>query len=225
MKRLVLVLVAVLAPRAAATPSLDLRVGPNFGPDEVDAVVAPGSGEQFFDLTFIQSDEDPDDAMNAYDVMVRAPRPGLTLLRATEPDNWIFTDPGALFTVADADAGHLLIRASSPDESVDITQPPRNAARIYYRIDAGVAPGLYPITLEEGTTRIYSADSGGLPPPPLGVTDPGLARVTPEPSGLAVLALAAALGLRRRRARHALRPVPYVSAAASKVWAPSSGNG
>ena len=208
MKRLVLVLVgvAVLAPSAAATPFLDLRTGPNFGPDEVDAVVAPGSGEHFFDLTFIQAEEDPDDAMNAYDVMVRAPRPGVTLLRATRPDNWIFTDPDAVFTVAEGDAAHLFIRASSVNEAVDITQPPRNAARIYYSIDAAAAPGLYPITLEEGTTRIYSAESGGVPPPPLGVTDPGLVRVTPEPSGLAMLALGAVLALLRRRRNHS-RPL------------------
>jgi hypothetical protein len=200
MKRLAVALVsiAVFCPPVVATPFLDLRVGPNSGPDEVDALVAPGSGEQFFDLTFIQSEEDPDDAMNAYDVMVRAPRPGVTLLRAARPDDWIFTDPGAVFTVAEADAGHLLIRASSPDESVDITQPPRNAARIYYRIDAGAPAGLYPITLEEGTTRIYSTESGGVHPP-LGVTDPGLVLVTPEPAGLAVLALSATLLLRRRR--------------------------
>ena len=202
MKRLLLVLVAIalFARAVAATPLLDLRTGPNYGPDEVDAVVAPGSGEHFFDLTFLQDWEDPDDEMNRYDVVVRAPT-GITLLRAEKPANWAFTDPDAVFTVVEGDAGHLLINASSPDERVDLTksQPVQNAARIYYSVDPGAAPGFYNIRLEESTTRIYTANEFGWVPPPVGVTDAGRVLVTPEPSGLVVLALGGVLALRRRR--------------------------
>jgi hypothetical protein len=206
MKRFVGILVgiAVGAPRVAATPFIDMRTGPNFGQGEVDAVVAPGSGEHFFDLTFLQSEEDPDDQMNEYDVMVRASRPGITLLRAQKPDNWVFTDPDAVLTVVEGNAGHLLINASSPDERVDITRPPKNAARVYYSLDAGAAPGRYSITLEPSTTRLYTANTSGWVPPFVGVTDPGLVLVTPEPSGLTILAVGGVLALRRRR----LQPAP-----------------
>ena len=45
MKRLVSVLyIVAILPASAALAALDLRVGPNRGPDAVDAVVAPGSG-------------------------------------------------------------------------------------------------------------------------------------------------------------------------------------
>ena len=201
MKQLVLVLVgmAVFSRSVAATPFLDLQTGPDYGPDEVDAVVAPGSGEHFFDLTFLVDGEDPDDGMNEYDVMVRAPRPGITLLRAEKPDNWVFTDPDAVFRVVEGDADHLMINALSPDERVDVTNPGKNAARIYYSIDSGAAPGRYNIRLEPGTTRIYTGRPGGWIPPPVGVTDAGLVLVTPEPSGLAVIAVGGLLALRRRR--------------------------
>ena len=206
--RVVLVLAGIVlcAGSAAATPILELRTGPNYGPDEVDAIVAPGSGEHFFDLTFLQDWEDPDDQMNRYDVMVRAPRPGITLLRAEKPANWVFTDPDAVLTAVEGDAGHLLISGSSPGERVNLTkdQPVQNAARIYYSVDPGAAPGFYSIRMEEGTTRIYTANDTGWVPPPVGVTDAGLVLVTPEPSGLAVLGLAGVLALRRRREARAL---------------------
>ena len=197
-----LVCLAALAQPVAATPILELRTGPNCGPDEVDAAVSPGSGEQFFDLTFLQDWEDPDDQMNRYDLIVRAPRPGITLLRAEKPDNWVFSDPDAALTVVEGDAGHLVINASSPDERVNLTKdvPVQNAARIYYSVDPDAAPRLYNIRLDEGRTRIYTADETGWVPPPVGVTDSGLVLVTPEPSGLAVLAFGGLLALRRRRA-------------------------
>jgi MYXO-CTERM domain-containing protein len=207
MKRLVVVLVviAVLAPSAGATEFIGMRTGPNRGADEVDAVVAPGSGEHFLDLLLFAYGDDIYDNVNEYDVMVRAPRPGITLLRAEKPDNnWVFTKPDAVFTTIDSAADHLFINASSPDERVDIPYPdhPTYAARVYYTVDPGTAPGLYRITLEPRTTRTYAVDQINVP---VDVTDPGLIQVTPEPSGLAVLAFGGLLALRRRRAPRALQ--------------------
>ena len=199
-----LVVIAVLAPSASATAFLGMRTGPNYGADEVDAVVAPGSGEHFLDLLLYAYGDDQSDNVNEYDVMVRAPRPGITLLRAEKPDNnWLFTSPDAAFSVVESAADHLFINASSPDERVDIpyADTPTYAARIYYTVDPAAAPGRYSITLEPRTTRTYAVDQIELP---VDVTDPGLVLVTPEPSGLAVLALSGLLALRRRRTPRAL---------------------
>jgi hypothetical protein len=205
MSRLVpaLFVIAVLARSASATAFLGMRTGPNTGVDEVDAVVVPGSGEHFLDLLLYAYGDDQFDNVNEYDVMVRAPRPGITLLRAEMPDNWVFTKPDAVFSVVESAPDHLFINASSPDERVDIpyADTPTYAARVYYTVDPGTAPGLYRITLEPRTTRTYAVDQIELP---VDVADPGLVLVTPEPSALALLALGGVLALRRPRTPRAL---------------------
>ena len=53
LKRSVLALGCVLAAGPGiASAGLDPRIGPNRGPDDIDATVIAGSGEHFFDLTF-----------------------------------------------------------------------------------------------------------------------------------------------------------------------------
>ena len=190
---------------AASAAELALLIGPNRGATAVDAVVAPGSGEQFFDFTFLDTVEPPlFEGLVVYELMVRAPRPGITLLRAEVPDNWVFAGTDASFTVTEAAPDHLLITVTDVDDPndtdvtlVDIVTG-RKAARVYYGVDAAALPGLYNITLDPQET----AWGHGLPKGFLltvDTPDPGVVRVTPEPAGLALLGIPAALALRRRR--------------------------
>src|SRR5439155_21671875 len=91
MKRFALALSCALAGimPAITKASLRLQIGPERGADAVDAVVAPGSGERFFDLVFNESGPPVNEHLIAYDVGVDAARPGLSLVRAEKPDNWV----------------------------------------------------------------------------------------------------------------------------------------
>ena len=199
MKRLVPAVTCLLGMLpAAASAALDLRVGPNRGPEAVDAVVAPGSGEQFFDLAFTETGTPYNEGLWAYDVMVRSPRPGITLLRAERPDNWVITDANGTFTVFDSGPGHLLFGASNSDRLSDITTG-RKAARIFYSVDAGAAPGLYNLTLDREWTVFVSGEPVSANRIVVDITDPGVIRVTPEPAGLALIGAVAVFALRRRR--------------------------
>ena len=60
---------------------------------------------------------------------------------------------------------------------------------------------MYDITLHPSGTEIGSGNPMGGFPPPVGVDDPGVVRVTPEPSALAALCLTASFLLRRRCGR------------------------
>jgi hypothetical protein len=160
-------------------------------------VVAPGSGEHFFDPTFTEAPPAQNEGLYAYDLMVRAPQPGITLLRAEKPDDWVLGDVGSSFTVTEATADHLSISALSNNDLYDITTG-KKAARIYYGVDAGTLPGLYRITPDPSDVIFAGGNPSGRDIV-VEVTDPGVVRVTPEPSGLAVLGATAAFALRRRR--------------------------
>ena len=209
MKRLVLIFLALVAtaPPVAGSSLLAVQIGPKYGPewmpgdDRADAHVSPGSGEQFLDLTLRDIGEEVDDRMEGYNLVVRRPEAGLTLLRAERPADWVFTDPGATFAVEGV-ADQLIITALSPAERIDLTRTPVNVARLYYAVDPDAAPGRHDINLEWGVTRIISGDPTPVPATPVSAEDPGIVIVTPEPSAVAMLAAAALLALgRRRRAR------------------------
>jgi len=141
---------------------LDLRIGPNRGPGEVDAVVAPGSGEHFLDLVFTDTPPTRNDYLVAYDVLLRTPQPGIRLVRMETSDNWVLPVSGSTFIQREADAGHILVEAvysarTGNDYGVDITTGAK-AGRVFYTADPGTAPGLYPIRFDPGFTAFGSGD-------------------------------------------------------------------
>src|SRR5687768_8075839 len=206
MKRFALALTCVLAGAAPAVSraSLTLQVGPERGADAVDAVVAPGSGEHFFDLVFHESGPPDNEQLIAYDLLVEATRPGISLVRVEQPDNWVLTPSDAAELVQnEVEPDHILAFAgykftyAGPLADINTGE---KAARIYYTVDPGAAPGLYRITLNPGYTIFGFGDPNcehchG----PVFIDDPGLIRVTPEPAGLALIGAVAVLVLQRRR--------------------------
>src|SRR5690242_17760223 len=94
---------------AAARAALALRLGSEYGATLPDAFVWPASGEHYFDLVFEETGTPEDERLFAYDLQVVRTRPGVRLLRAEKPDNWVFTDPGATFIQAEATEGRILV--------------------------------------------------------------------------------------------------------------------
>src|SRR5687767_12172339 len=97
---------ALLTAPSAASAALTLQIGPNQGPDQVDAVLAPGSGEHFFDLTFTDSPPTRNDYLYGYDLRLTTAQPGIRLVRMEKPDNWVLPPDGS-FVQMEADAGHV----------------------------------------------------------------------------------------------------------------------
>ena len=206
MKRFALALTCLLAGVAPAVSlaSLTLQVGPALGPDAVDAVVAPGSGEHFFDLVFHESGPPDFEHLIAYDLLVDATRPGISLLRVEQPDNWVLTPSDAAELVQfEVEPDHILASAgykftySGPLADINTGE---KAARIYYNVDPGAAPGLYRITLNP-TNTIFGFNDPNCEHchGPVFIDDPGVIRVTPEPAGLALPLAAGVMALRRQR--------------------------
>jgi PEP-CTERM motif len=137
-----------------------------------------------------------DEGLYVYSLRARAQRPGITLLRAEKPDNWVLTDPDAVFLIDEAAPDHLFFSGSNVNVLSDITDG-KKVARLYYNVDADALPGLYRIRVDQD----FAFESGDPSGHYIGVdiTDPGVIRVTPEPSALALLGAAALFGLRRRR--------------------------
>lgn len=198
---LVFSVLMAMAPLVASA-ELDLRIGPNTGADQVDAVVAPGSGEHFFDLTFSATgiNETFNEYLVAYDLGLVTARPGLRLLRVEKPDNWVFTDAAATLITREADAGRILAEGAEfggADYGSDVTTG-TEAARVFYSVDPDVTPGLYQIALSPNWTAFGTGNPNGHEVF-VDFNDPGMVLVTPEPSGFALLGLAGVLALRRRR--------------------------
>ena len=201
-----LILLAILCISALSLPAaagpLQLRVGPNFGADTVDAVVAPGAGTQSLDLVFVESGQPYNELLFAYDAGVDAAQPGLRLVRAEKPDNWVLTgsDSDTVFTEREARPDHILVNASYAltysGPLADITTGAK-VARIYYSIDPGTAPGLYRITLDRNTTVFGTGNPNCSCPIFPDLSDAGVVLVTPEPSGVALVGVAWVLALRR----------------------------
>jgi hypothetical protein len=202
MKRLVAMLVgfvSVMAPPVARA-DLFLDIGPNRGTDQVDAVVAPGSGEHFFDLTFTATDfnETFNELLYAYDVGLKTTQPGIRLLRVEKPDHWVFTAPDATLTFRDASSTYILAQGVNSSTGLSDIVTGSEVARVFYAVDEGAAPGVYRIGFDLNNTAFGTGNPNGFDIFPR-FDDAGVVRVTPEPSGLAVLGAAAAFALRRCR--------------------------
>ena len=198
MKRFVLALSCALAgiTPAITEASLTLQIGPERGADAVDAVVATGSAEHFFDLVFNESGPPVNEQLIAYDLGVDAARPGLSLVRAEKPDNWVLPDADAVFGQQEVRPDHVLVNASFAlsysGPLADITSGAK-AARVYYSVDPGTAPGLYRITLNPNQTVFGFGDPNCDSCYAVAIDDPGVVLVTPEPAGLALLSVAGAI--------------------------------
>ena len=205
MQRIVLSLAGVLASfPAVARAALDLQIGANKGADQVDAVVAPGSGEHYFDLTFSRTGTSNfNESIYAYDLLARAAPQGIRLVRIERPDNWIFTNFFATFQTPESASDHILVNAANGSGDQVHVMTGEKAARVVYTVDPGAAPGLYQITLDPFTTAFADSDPSCNMAcrPDVDITDPGIVQVTPEPGGLAFVAATSVLALRRRRGR------------------------
>ena len=210
MKRLVLALGCVLgiAP-GIASAAINLQIGSKSGSGASNAdaefVKPVPAGEQFFDLIFqgdtIEGRPSSNEGLFAYDLLITAPQ-GVNLVRAEKPGaaDWVFTAPDASFSQAEADARHILVNGINTLTGAlsDITNG-KHAARVFYTLDPGIANGLYNVTLDPNTTTFGSGDPEQDLVIPIGLTDPGVVSVVPEPTGLALLGVAGLLALRRRR--------------------------
>src|SRR4051812_15005319 len=67
-----------------ASAALSISIGP-------DVTYFPPSHEGYFDLVFHETGTPTDEGLFAYDLYIRRDNPGLRLLRADKPDNWVFT--------------------------------------------------------------------------------------------------------------------------------------
>ena len=112
MRRIILTCACLLGVCPVVTrATLALRIGSEYGATLPDAFVWPRSGEQYFDLVFEETGAAEDERLFAYDLQIESTRPGVRLLRAEKPDNWVFTDPGATFIQAEATASKILVNA------------------------------------------------------------------------------------------------------------------
>jgi hypothetical protein len=200
MKRFVFGLACVfaLAPGvASAALSIDI------GPDISVPVGTQLTGELFFDLVFHETGPATNEGLFAYDLYLRREKPGINLIRAEKPDNWVFTSPGASFQEAGPEFSHkpdlIVVNAigdllGANQDIVDGTK----AARVYFTLDPGVTSGIYQIFLDPAGTLFVSGDTGEAIP--VNISDPGTVYFTPEPTALSFAAIAGLLALRRRRA-------------------------
>ena len=185
----------------SATLSLDFapRGSPFPGPPQfpVDA-----QGRRYFDLVFTETAPTENEGLFAYDLNLRLRRPpgttgGARLTGAERPpDNFVLDVPsGATFIVAESGADELLINISSNNDLADINTGDK-AARIFYEVDPGVNGRNYFVTFDPFSTVFGSGDPNRELVIAVDVSDDAQ---LPEPTGLSLLALAGALGLRRRR--------------------------
>ena len=124
----------------------------------------------------------------------------MRLVGAEKPDNWVFTNPNAILVLTDPTPSRLIINASDagPGDLPDI-RTGMEAARILYTIDCAAATRLgSTISLDPEISVFGSGDPNHELEIPVNVSD-AASFLCPEPGGLAVLAVAAALQLRRGR--------------------------
>jgi len=196
MKRFAFGLACVLsmAP-GVASAALSLTIGPDIN--------VCAEGEQFIDLVFNETGTPVNEGLFAYDLYITRDKPGINLLRAEKPDNWVFTSPGATFQEAGPEFSHkpgLIIVNAIGDllgGNQDIVNGTK-AARVYYTIDPNAAPGVFHINLDPAGTLFVSGDTGEAIP--VDISDPGsTVMFCPEPAGLSFAGVACLLALRRRR--------------------------
>ena len=127
---------------SVASAALALQVGPSQGANAADAVVAPGSGEHFFDVVFHETPPTENEGLFTYDFTVTTPGLGVRLLGAQRPDNWVLTDPNATFTVIESTPTRTYLNGTASTVLSDITEG-KQVARIFYAVDPAAAPGEY----------------------------------------------------------------------------------
>jgi hypothetical protein len=200
-KRLALALGCVLA-LAPGVASAALSI--SFGPDITKPAGAIPSGELFFDLVFSETAPITNEGLFAYDLYLVRNMPGINLVRAEKPDNWVFTSPGASFQQAGPEFSHSpgLLVVNAIGELLGANQDIVNgtkAARVFYTIDPDAPCALYTISLDNspGTTLFVSGDTGDAIP--VDISDRGTVRCTPEPTSLLLPGVAGMLALRRLR--------------------------
>src|SRR5437870_11484233 len=86
------------SPRVPLPISAALSIG--IGPDIVVPRGAVPSGEQFVDLVFNETGTAANEGLFAYDLYITRDKPGISIVRAEKPDNWVFTSAGASFKEA-----------------------------------------------------------------------------------------------------------------------------
>ena len=91
------------------------------------------------------------------------------------------------------------------------------AARVFYTMDPGFAPGIYHVYLDPSGTLFVSGDTGEAIP--VDISDAGTVTYTPEPTGLTLAGAACALALRRRRACPGFRRQPIRGSASLVILA------
>ena len=197
MKRFALGLGCVLALLpGVASAALSIDIGPDIFSDNNPTT------EHFFDLVFHETGAPTNEGLFAYDLYLKADRPGIKLLRAEKPDNWVFTSPGASFQEAGPEfsnkPGLIVVNAigdllGANQDIVDGTK----AARVFYTIDENLPRGAYKLTLDPAGTLFVSGDTGEAIP--VDISNPGTVIVEPEPTALPLLAVAGVLAVRRRR--------------------------
>jgi len=199
MKRFVLGLGCVLAMvPGVASAALSVAIVP-------DIVVPAGAiptGEQSFDLVFNETGTPANEGLFAYDLYLKRDKPGINLIRAEKPDNWVFTSPGASFQEAGPEfsnkPGLIVVNAigdllGANQDIVDGTK----AARVFFTLDPFLAPVPLQISLDPAGTLFVSGDTGEAIP--VDISDSGSVICWPEPAGLSLLGVAGLLTLRRRR--------------------------
>ena len=191
-----LAFVLALAP-GVASAALSVEIGP-------DIVLVPGqvpTGELFFDLVFHETGPATNEGLFAYDLYLQRSMPGINLVRAEKPDNWVFTSPGASFQEAGPEfsnkPGLIVVNAIGDllGPNQDIADGTK-VARVFYTIHPDRCAN-FSIRLDPAGTLFVSGDTGEAIP--VDISDPGTVRFIPEPTGLSFAGVACALALRRRR--------------------------
>jgi hypothetical protein len=201
MKRYVLVLACILsmAP-GVASAALSIVPVPATGPGPIPPGGLPG--EMYFDLVFRETGAPANEGLFAYDLYLQRDKPGINLVRAEKPDNWVFTSPGASFQEAGPEfsnkPGLIVVNAigdllGANQDIVDGTK----AARVFYTMDPNAAPGTYHIRLDPAGTLFVSGDTGEAIPVDISAS---FSVPIPEPAGFSLLGIAGLLTLRSRRA-------------------------
>jgi hypothetical protein len=202
MKRFLLALGCVLAVMpGVASAALSIAIGP-------DITVAPGAipvGEQFFDLVFNETGTPANEGLFAYDLYIKRDKPGINLIRAEKPDNWVFTSPGASFSQAGPEFSHLpdLIVVNAIGDLLGANQDivdGTKVARVFYTIDPATYRGHATVMLDQapGTTVFVSGDTGEAIP--VDLSDTGdVTSFIPEPGTISLLGVGGLLLRRRSR--------------------------
>jgi hypothetical protein len=197
MNRVAFVLACVLAMApGVASAALSIAVFP-----DIALLDQNPTGEFYFDLVFNETGTPTNEGLFAYDLYLQRDKPGINLIRAEKPDNWVFTSPGAVFQESERFSNKpdlIVVNAIGgvfgPNQ--DIVNGTK-AARVFYTMDPGFAPGTYHIYLDPSGTLFVSGDTGEVIP--VDMSDAGTVTYVPEPTGLTLVGAACALAPRRRR--------------------------